>query len=300
MKINKHIVSDIFLLSVSLIWGSTFILVKNAVPYISTLSLISLRFILAGFFLIIIFHKKLKLVNKKNLIHSFIIGLFLFGSLVFQVIGLRYTTASNSAFITGLNVIFVPIIASLCLKRKTGFNTILGVILSIIGLFFLTGGINFKFNIGDFMTFLCAICVALQIIFIDKFSQEDNTIILGIFQIFFAGLLSNIIWLSFDFKMPVFNYHVIIALVVTGLLGTAYAFTCQTMVQKYLSASRTALILTAEPVFALIFTLIIPDNNGKTEYITFFSILGCLLILSGMIISELKINLIKNEKSKIN
>lgn len=285
----KSFSSELILLSIAMVWGSTFVLIKNALPFISPIALIALRFTLAGAVLMLVFQRKLRLVNKQSLIHGFIIGVFLFGSLILQVIGLKYTKASNSAFITGLNVVMVPVIAGFYLGKKTIADTYVGIALSVAGLFYLNGGEFDNFNIGDVLTFFCAICVAMQIIYIDKFSRHHDGVLLGVLQIFWSGCFSWIYWGCFDFKWPVLNGHVVLAVAVTGLLATAYAYTMQTVVQKHTTPSRTALIFTMEPVFALVFALVIPDSFGMRETITIHSIAGCLLIFSGMIVAELRL-----------
>ncbi|MDF2524631.1 MAG: permease [Clostridiales bacterium] len=220
----------------------------------------------------------------------------LFGGMALQVSGLYYTTASNSAFITGLNVVMVPIVSSFLLKKKPDVFSTIGVILAFLGMFLLSMGETFfinggglHFNFGDFLTLLCAVCFTLQIIFIDKFTNDQEPSSLAVIQIGFAAVLYTTVWLGMDFKQFEINSTVIVTLIITGVFGTALAFAGQTAMQRFTSPTHTALILAAEPLFGALFAILIPNSQGVTENLKFNSILGCSLILIGMLISELKV-----------
>lgn len=287
---SKKLRADVLLLAITIVWGASFPLMKMVLEYVPAYAYLSMRFLLATVILIAIFHKNLRKLNKRVLLYGSIIGLFMFGGMAFQVNGLFTTSASNSGFITGLNVVIVPIIAAILLKKKPDRASIIGVTIAFVGLFFLSGGLNFNFNYGDFLTFLCAICWAFQIIFIDKFLQKEDASLLAIIQIGFTGIVSTGFWLTADAGKPVeINSTVVVILLFTAVLGTALAFGGQTIAQKDTTPTHTALILTAEPVFAAIFAMVIPNVNGITEMPTLTKAIGCLLILSGMLVSELKL-----------
>ena len=281
--------ADISLLLISIIWGSSFALVKNVLDYIPSFAYISLRFIIASAVLVIMFRKRLGSMNRKTFLYGFILSLMLFGGVALQIVGLYYTTASNSAFITGLSVVMVPVISVYALKKKPGLNSIIGVIMAFAGLFFLSGGLSFTFNIGDFLTLLCAICFALQMIFLDKFTGEQDPMLLSILQISFIAVFSTGIWVGFEFKPFTINMALIVALIITAVFGSALAYSIQAVAQKYTTPTHAALILTAEPVFGAIFALIIPDAQGNVEILTIKKVVGCALILLGMLISEVNV-----------
>jgi drug/metabolite transporter (DMT)-like permease len=287
---SKQLKADLFLLLITAIWGSSFTLMKNVLDHIPSFAYLTLRFLIATVALIIIFGKYLKNVTKKALLFGSIIGLLLFLGMALQVTGLYYTSASNSAFITGFNVIMVPVISSIILKKKPDRASVIGVITAFAGLFFLSCGLNFNFNKGDFLTLLCALCFALQIIFIDKFTNEYDPVLLSIIQIAAAAILNGFVW-GIEGKGIAFSFDktVVLTLLVTGLFGTALAFAGQTAVQRFTTPTRTALILTAEPVFGAFFATVIPGTNGLTETLKWNTILGCILILAGMLVSEFKL-----------
>lgn len=289
---KKQIKADLSIFSITVIWGSSFIIMKNISEDIPAYAYLAMRFSVAAIILTCIFYKHLKGINLKSIIRGSLIGLFLYLGMMLQVLGLKTTSASNSAFITGLNVIMVPIISVLLLKKKPPINAIIGVFLAAVGLFLLTG---FQGNwiIGDTLTLACALCFALQIIFIDKFASDMDIYHLALIGVASAAVFYLITWAGISFtsvNMPsiVFDSKIILTILYTGALGTAFGYGVQTIAQKYTTPTRTALILTCEPVFGAVFALIVPDIYGRTETLTIQTILGSLLILSGMLITELR------------
>ncbi len=288
---TKQIKADLSLLSITLVWGSSFIIMKNISEDIPAYAYLTLRFGVAGLLLILLFHKKLKTLSLKALWSGSLVGLFLYAGMMLQVIGLKTTTASNSAFITGLNVVMVPIISATLLRKKPPLNAVVGVIFATIGLFVLKG-FQGEWSVGDALTLLCAVCFALQIILIDKFASHVDIYQLAVVQVVSAALLYALTWGIMGLvSTPVafsLNTPVIFAILYTGALGTAFAFGVQTIAQKYTTPTRTALIITCEPVFGALFALIVPNAQGVTEMLTVKMVVGCLLILLGMFVTEIK------------
>lgn len=292
---SKHrIVADAILLFVTMIWGSSFILMKNTIVTLHPLAFLTIRFVLAAIVVVLIFHKNLKLINKKELIYGSIIGFFLFLGMVLQVIGLKYTYASKSAFITGLTVILVPLFTSLIYKAIPKSNVLIGVGLAFLGLCLLNGAKLSQFNLGDFLTLIADLGFVFQIIFIDIFtSKKDiNTVNLSIVQLVSAAIFYIIF--SQIYRVSIFGLELtaisIMTILITGILGTALAFTAQVFVQKYTTPTHTALIFSAEPVFGAIFSALIPSYNNTVEILPLISYIGCGLILIGMIIAEINFN----------
>ncbi|MBQ2696614.1 MAG: EamA family transporter, partial [Clostridia bacterium] len=141
----------------------------------------------------------------------------------------------------------------------------------------------------DLLTFLCAICVAVHIIVADTFLKQSNPILLGVGQIVAAFILSFLAWTvqsPTSFMTVTYTPALILAVVLTAVFCTCFAFTGQIVVQKHLPPARVAVIFTLEPVFAYLYALVIPGPGGMTEALTWFNVLGSLLIVGGMIISE--------------
>lgn len=285
---NKKLRADLILLTLTAFWGISFPLMRNVLEHMPALAYLSIRFLIAAVLISLIFFKRHKLIRKREVGGGVVIGFLLFAGMALQVFGLYSTSASNSAFITSMNVAFVPLVLGLFYKQKTHKLTIAGIVLATIGLFLISGIIKFQFNLGDFLTLLCAIAFAFQIVFISKFSIRCDTISLSIVQLWTAAIFTSFIWLIFDRSRIIFNLEIIIVLAVTAVLGTAVAFTAQILVQKDTNPSHAALIFTMEPMFALLFTMFIPDPTGNFEKLTLITGIGCLLILMGTLVSEYK------------
>ena len=284
--------ATLILVLVTAAWGSSFILMKNVASDVSALAFLTLRFGMAGLILAAVFWKKLKEFNKNSILRSFVLGALLCGYMVLQVFGLRYTSASNSGFITSTSVLMVPFLSSWFLKKKASRSNLVGVMLAIIGLLCITGILQdfTALNQGDFYTFLCAICVAIHIIVADCYVKEDDSLLLGIGQIMAAAVLSLVAWFFTEPKVFLsvdYTSTLITSVVLTAVFCTAFAFTCQVTMQKYVAPSRVAVIFTLEPVFAYMYALVIPGPGGVTEPLALFKVLGSLFIVGGTIISEI-------------
>jgi drug/metabolite transporter (DMT)-like permease len=302
---KKPIVADISLLLVTIIWGSTFVLVQNAIDFLEPFSFNSIRFLAAAILLIfclLIFKKEqLKQLDVKLLLSGVFIGFWLFLGYATQTIGLLYTTSSKAGFITGLNVVLVPLFSMMLLKQFPSKNAVFGVLTATIGLFLLTMTDVTSMNIGDGFVFICAVSFALQIIYTGKFSNKYPTLLLTVIQISTVAVLSIISSIIFEDWRKSFNpdilltKDVLIALVITSIFATALAFLIQTNFQKYTSATRVALIFAMEPVFAAI-----TGYYWADERLSYSALVGCILIFAGMIFAEMttnKIPLLRKNKS---
>jgi drug/metabolite transporter (DMT)-like permease len=302
---KNPIFADISLLFVTFIWGTTFVLVQNAIGLLEPFSFNGIRFLAAAImllFLLLIFERKqLLFLNIKMLASGVFIGFWLFLGYATQTIGLLYTTTSKAGFITGLSVIFVPLFSMFLLKQFPSRNAVIGVTIATFGLFLLTMTDVSSLNIGDGFVFICAISFALQIIFTGKFSSKYPTLLLTVIQISTVAILSIISALFFEDWRKSFipeillSKDVIIALIITSIFATALAFLIQTNFQKYTTATRVALIFAMEPVFAAI-----AGYYWAAERLSYSALFGCLLIFAGMIFAELPANkflILKKNKS---
>ena len=301
---KKGIIADVILLLVAFIWGTTFVLVQNAIAFLPPHSFNGIRFTMASLLLLIIIifvdRKSLAQLGKKGWIAGLILGVFLFAGYAFQTIGLLYTTASRAGFITGLSVILVPIFSAFFLKMIPNWFTTIGVGFAAVGLYLMTMiQTTSQFQFGDFLVFFCAIAFALQIVFTGKFAPRYSVLPLTWIQISVVGILSFIF--AFFFEDPSIisfdlfqNPEVITALIITSVFATVFAFVAQTMLQRYTTATRVAIIFSMEPVFAALTAFIILH-----EVMTNWSIIGSLFIFLGMIIVELPLDFATILKTKL-
>ena len=290
---NRSVIfADVSLLLVAFVWGTTFVLVQNAIAFLEPFSFNGVRFFMAAFLLggwLVIFEREqLKKINKKLLISGIIMGLFLFIGYAFQTIGLLHTTSSKAGFITGLSVVMVPVFSFMLLKIKPGFNAIIGVSIATAGLYLLTMTDKVSLNIGDAYVLICAVGFALHIIFTGKYSSKYPALLLTVIQVGTVALLSGIFafftenWQQAFETGVLFKTNVVTALIVTSLFATALAFFAQTAFQKFTTPTRVALIFAMEPVFAAA-----AGFMWANERLSFSALTGCLLIFAGMVFAEI-------------
>jgi drug/metabolite transporter (DMT)-like permease len=281
---KKQLWADGALLAVVIMWGYTFVAIKNALNEIEPFNFIMIRFIIAFAVLAVIFYKRLLSAGRETYIAGFKVGIFLFLAYAFQTVGLKYTTASNAGFITGLSVVLVPVFSALILKSFPSRESSIGVILAMTGLFLLSWNDTAPFNPGDILVLFCAVSVAFHIISVGYYTRRTDSIALTVIQIGVVALFS--IAGAFIFEKPEIPSSPLVweAIIVTALFATVGAYLVQNIMQRFTSATHTALIFTGEPVFAGIFGyLLLGETLGRMAG------LGCVFILCAMIISELKI-----------
>ncbi len=279
--------ADLALVAITLIWGATFVLVKEALRSTSTLVFLALRFAIATIALAFAFRGRYSSSLKgrsRELKGGVVAGLCLFAGFVFQTFGLRYTTPSKSAFVTGLCIVLVPLLASFVYRIRPGPSEILGIGAATVGMGLMTlEGPSLSIATGDVLTAICAAAFALHILVVGHYSAGASFEALSLIQIATAGLLAAA---SCGWAEPprlVWSAGLVAALLVTGLLATALAFSVQAWAQQRTTATRTALIFALEPVFA-----------WMTSYLVFGEVLaarataGAVLILAGILMVELK------------
>jgi drug/metabolite transporter (DMT)-like permease len=274
--------AELSLLVLTFIWGITFPLVKTALSFSSPLVFLLLRFSLAALTFWIFFSAKISFKQRGILKAGAVIGVFLFLGYGFQTLGLTYTAASKSAFITGLFVVMIPPLSFAMLKEKVRTFSIVGVILAVSGLFLLTRPRGSEFNTGDLLTLFCAVSFSLQVIFVQIYTKRYDFVSLTFIQIAVTTLLSIPFMLAFETKKLVYHPYLLLAIVVCAVFATALGLYLQNRMQKETTAVKAALIYAMEPVFAAIFSYLF-----LSEVLGWLGILGGGLILTGMLCSEL-------------
>ena len=237
--------SELILLGITVIWGFTFPAMKVSLDYLPPILFLAYRFGLASLLMLLIFRSKV--LKKETLKEGFIIGLTLFFGHGFQIVGLKYTTASNSAFITSLYVVFTPFIAYFILREKLKLRDVISLVIALFGLYLISGA-RLDFNYGDLLTVLCALSFAFQIVLIQKFGEKDY-LSLAFWQIFWNFILSLAFALIFEpFILPK-NPLPWLGILYTSIFATVIAFTLQVKHQRNTKAHKAALIYSAEPIF---------------------------------------------------
>jgi drug/metabolite transporter (DMT)-like permease len=274
------------LLGTTLIWGGTFAVVKIGMQDMSPILLIAVRFLIASVLFFGLFWKKILPLTRSMVLKGSVLGLFLFLGFVAQNIGLTYTTASKSAFITGLMVVFVPFLQFIIERRSPRLGNLAGVAIVTVGLWLLTSPAGSTFNVGDALTIACAVLFAVYIVYIDVISREMTTLQLTSLQMVSTCVYSWIAVALFETPVVRLTGSLIGSMLYLTFLATALTTYVQTRFQKDTTPTRAVVIFTIEPVFASIVAgVLLGEQMGPA------GMLGGGLILAGVLVSELSDNI---------
>lgn len=280
---SRQLQADLSLLLVTAIWGTTFVLVKDATRTLPPLTFIALRFTIGFLALVVIFGPRLRHATWREVGAGAIIALFLYGGFLTQTLGLQTTPASVTAFITGLCTVMTPVVAFFLLRHRPAPNVLVGVVLATVGLGLLVLRDDFALASGDLLVLLCALFFALQIVVVGKYAPKYDVIVLSVVQI---GVVAAVAWpvalLSeqANFAVPA---QVWLNVTFLGVVGTGLVFLIQTVAQRFTSPTHAALIFTMEPVFAAFFAYL-----WLGEVVAGRGFAGAALILAGMLLAELR------------
>ncbi len=284
MKMPKLLKADLSLLLITLIWGSTFIIVKKCLVQSSPILFIALRFWVGTVALISFMPRSLPGLNLKTLRRGMVLAALLLGGFIFQTLGLRGTTSSRSAFISSLVVLLVPALGYVLFHRRPGFRTLVGVILATIGLGMLTlNTIPMNLTSGDLLTGICAAVFALHILFVGRYLPDSDFRQLAIVQMAGSALLCTLFLMLLETPFLVADVYFYSYLLITGVLATGFAFYMQINAQRDTTPNRTALIFSLEPFFAaLAVNLVLGESITRKGWI------GGTFIVCGILISEFR------------
>jgi drug/metabolite transporter (DMT)-like permease len=281
--------ADAALALVALIWGVTFVVVKRALAEISTMYFLAIRFTLASLCLLLLFWPSFRAAGRdevwRGLRDGMAAGIFLWLGYTLQTFGLRYTTAGKSGFLTGFYVVLVPLLGALLFRKSPRLVEVVGVLIATCGIALLTLPSlhdGFQMNRGDLLTIGCAVAYAVHLLVLAQVLQRDRVEPVALGQLACTALLSSLA-LRFDPPKVVWSRAVVFGIVLTAVFATAIAFALQTWGQKHTTPTRTALLFALEPVFALVAAVTLGG-----ERMTLAGMLGCALILAGILAVELK------------
>ena len=267
----------------TIVWGATFVMVKSALADVSPLLFLAMRFAIATVSLLVIWRP-----DWKGGFHKWrggvLAGTFLFGGYVLQTLGLQYTAPAKSAFLTGLASVMVPLFAALVYKIRPLVSEMLGILVATTGLGLMTlEGPMASMGRGDFFTVLCAAAFAGHIVTLGHYAERMSFETLSVTQVGTAAVWAGSLFWWAEPRHLVWRPAVVLALLVTGLLATAGAFSIQAWAQRYTSSTRTALIYMLEPVFALVTSFLLVG-----EGLSMRAAAGAALILGGVVLVETK------------
>jgi drug/metabolite transporter (DMT)-like permease len=287
--VSRSLKAHLLLVLITFIWGATFVVVKDSLNESSPLLYNAVRMTLAAIVLAAIFHRQLLTITREVAVAGIVIGTLLWIGYECQTAGLKYTTPSKSAFLTGISVVLVPVLLALIWRRHVNHWTLAGVAAAFVGLYLLTvpssgGGALFaNVNRGDLLTLGCAVSFAFQIIYLGRAAQR-----FPFAQIVVLEIASCAVWMWIS--IPIFergafmrmSSSMMFSIGVTALLGTVAAFIVQGWAQQFTPPTHTALIFALEPVFAGLTSYVVVHERLGTR-----GGIGAALILAGVLISEL-------------
>jgi len=287
---NRRVQADLSLVVCSIMWGATFIIVKNALADSSVFVFMAVRFTLGALIMIPLFRRALVKTDRKELRDGAIIGLSLFSGYVFQTWGLVTTTPSKCAFITGSSVAMVPILLMIFWRRRTGAAVWCGVVAAFAGLYLLTvpGGASQTLVRGDFLVLIGAVGFAMQIIFASLYGARHEGGAIACLQISTVAACSLVVlpMVSFSGLQPA-RLHWSPAFVwgvsITAVFTTAIAFSVQVWAQQFTTATHAALIFALEPVVTAVTSRVFQHERLGGR-----AIAGAVLILIGILLAEIR------------
>lgn len=270
------------LLTVTVIWGGGFVASDMALETLSPFQIMVIRFLIAAVLMTILGIKQIKTISREEARCGFWLGAALFGGFALQIIALQYTTPSKNAFLTATNVVLVPFIALVIYRKKIEVRSLIGAGMALVGAGVLSLKDDFSIGLGDGLTLLCAVCFALQIFLTGEYVGRIRPAVLNFLQMATACVLSAAgLLLSGDFTF-VPSTRSFLAVLYLGVVSTTITYLLQTVSQKYVDETKSAIILSMEAVFGTFFSVVLLHEN-----VTVRMLAGSALILAAVLVSEI-------------
>jgi drug/metabolite transporter (DMT)-like permease len=267
----------VLLLVVTAGWGATFVVVKDAVAHMPVLSFLAWRFLVASGLLVAFRPRSLVQLGRRGWAQGVLLGLALASGYILQTFGLRYTSAAISGFLTGLQVVFVPLLAWFLLRQRPARRAWAGTLLATGGLAVISLR-GFSFGLGGFLTVASAAFFALQIVGLGRWSPAHNAYGLATVQLLTVAVCCLVGSLPEGLSVPT-GAGTWGAVLLTAVVATAFAFVVQSWAQSQLSTARTAVVLTCEPVFAALFAWVAGESIGWSVLVGGGFVIAAMLVV---------------------
>jgi drug/metabolite transporter (DMT)-like permease len=283
---------DGLLVLVTLIWGSTFLVVKETLKLTGPFTYLALSYSVGTLALALIFHKRLLRITRLEVKSGLIIGIFLFAGYALQTTGIQYTTVSKAGFITGMYVPLVPLFSFLFLRQRPTLKALVGVTLSVIGLCLLSinNQFNLEFGVGEALILGSALAYAMHIIMIGKFAPSADAINLAIVQLALTSVLSFLV-------IPIAREPFVLpplpvwgAVLFMGVADVAFTLLAMNWVQQFVSGTRATLVYALEPMWAALTGYLLAG-----DVLSLPAWFGCGCILLGMIVGVIHVPFLKRK-----
>lgn len=276
MNFKEHkLIPTSLLLTVALVWGSTFAIMKNSLGRIDVNSFLAWRFILAALIMALLRPQCFRYITPSFLLRGVIVGLLLGIGYIFQTFGLTLTTVAKTGFITGLYAVFTPLIAAAFFKHHISKVQWFAVGLATIGMGVLSLH-GFAIGLGELLVLIGALFFALHIIGLSRWSPNRDPYALTMIQMATVGVLALLGSLKSGFQVP-HDRGVWVVVIYSAIAASAFAFIVQTWAQSFMSATSVGVVLTMEYIFAAIFGIILVH-----ELLTWRTIIGGICMMAGL------------------
>ncbi|MCI8418169.1 MAG: DMT family transporter [Lachnospiraceae bacterium] len=279
---QKKIGGALGLLCATLLWGFSFVVVKDSTSRLPVMYLLAMRYSLASLGMIVLFGKRLRQVSTTVLRQGAVLGSQLFVSQFFQTLGCKHTTAGKNAFLTAIYVVLVPFLGWWLEKQRPGKKNLAAAVLALTGIGLLSLQGSMALQLGDGLTLVCSLGLALHIVFIARYTQKSDPVLLTLLQFAFAGLYtwSVIAVAGVPFPMQLLEPALGARMVYIGICSTMTGFLLQTTCQKYTSPNLASVILSMEAVFGMVFSVIL-----LKEPFTIRILAGAVCMLASMLLA---------------
>ncbi|WP_186375408.1 DMT family transporter [Paenibacillus xylanexedens] len=276
--------ADVQMLLATVIWGSSYLFMKSGLASMQELNLIALRFGIAFVAAGLLFHRRLRSVDRGTLLAGGVLGTALFAAFVFITYGVQRTTASQAGFLISLAVIFVPILTTVLRRRLPDKRLGVSIVVAVAGLGLLTLQHEMSLHLGDLLCILAALLYAVYIMIAGKYTPNHDPLTLGIVQLGVAALLGTVATFLFETPQLPDTPESWASILGLGVLCSGLGYILQTFAQRHASPTRTSLIFSLEPLFAAAFAFIF-----QGESLTLQGYCGAALMLAGVLITEIKL-----------
>lgn len=280
--------SNILLFSITLCWASSYIFIKDLPEDLSSYAYLTLTSGLAGLILLVIFHRSLKKINRKTVLHGLILSGLLAGNMLLEKKGLEYIPSSTASFLASLNIMIVPLIL-LLFRRFPTRNNLAGIFIILTGLhvsngFSLTGS-----SAAGTMCMLgaCAL-MSIYTVAASGFTRKSDPLLLSVLQICFSAGIGFILWLLEDpatFAHITWSKRMLSSIFILAFFSKAYAYIMLMYAEKYADPISVTVIAATEPIVTLTLALMIPNMQGETETFSVRALAGAVVIAMGAIVA---------------
>ena len=279
------------LLVTTIIWGTSFVVLKNTLDFLSTPYVLAFRFSGAAVLLFLLSLKDLKKLDRQYLKGGALMGIFVFLAYTVQTYGLEYTTPGKNAFLTATYCVLVPFLAWAIYRKRPDIYNILAAVICVAGVGFVTLGDDLSLNIGDALTLCCGVFYGLHILITGRYVEGRSAILMTFLQFAFAGILAWILALLTGPVPTNIPGDSILSIVYLCAMCTAISFAMQAFGQKHTPASAAAVILSLESVFGALFSAIFYHEKMGLKLLV-----GFVLIFAAVTISETKLEFLRRRK----